>query len=158
MTLRKKFDDVAGRVCGAILPISQRYYFGTANELAVCTLSSIDLLEEISKSLLMDKIAIAGRLLSENKGIDAIIQFTLEHPALKRIIVCGQEVKGHRAGQALLSLYMNGIDRNGRIIGAIAPYPIIMSSNTDVEAFRKQIIIIDLIGETNIGRILESVA
>jgi tetrahydromethanopterin S-methyltransferase subunit A len=46
----------------------------------------------------MNTIAIAGRLLSENKGIDAIINFALEHPDLHGIIVCGEEVKGHRAG------------------------------------------------------------
>ena len=61
-------------------------------------MSSIGLLEEISKSDLMDRIAIAGRLLSENRDIDAMIRFVLEHPDLRRIIVCGKELKGHRAG------------------------------------------------------------
>jgi hypothetical protein len=37
----------------------------------------------------MNTIAIAGRLLSENKGIDEIINFALEHPDLRGIIVCG---------------------------------------------------------------------
>jgi tetrahydromethanopterin S-methyltransferase subunit A len=38
----------------------------------------------------MDKILIVGRLLSENKGNDAIIRFTLAHPELHYIIVCGK--------------------------------------------------------------------
>src|SRR5690606_16579990 len=102
---KKRFDDVAGKICEAILPIKYEYYVGRGKELAICTLSSIDLLKEISESkAIMDRIAIAGRLLSENKGIDAIVRFTMEHPELKRIILCGKEVKGHSPGQALLAL------------------------------------------------------
>jgi tetrahydromethanopterin S-methyltransferase subunit A len=104
----------------------------------------------VSKSELMDKVALVGRLLSENKGIDAIIKFTLAHPELDRIIVCGREVKGHKAGQALLSLYKNGIDRNGRIIATASPYPILKSSMRNVEAFRKQIVIINAVGTEDI--------
>jgi tetrahydromethanopterin S-methyltransferase subunit A len=85
--------------------------------MAICTLSSIDLLERICQTpALMDKIAIVGRLLSENKGIDAIIRFSVNHPDLVSIVLCGKEVRGHRAGQALLSLVRNGIDADGRIV------------------------------------------
>jgi tetrahydromethanopterin S-methyltransferase subunit A len=150
MTIRKKFDDVAGKVCEAVLPIKHEYYLGRGKEVAICTLSSIGLLEEISKSDLMDRIAIAGRLLSENRGIDAMIRFVLEHPDLRRIIICGKEVKGHKAGQALLALAKNGIDRDDRIIGAQGPYPIIKLPAGDVNAFRSQVEIIDMIGTTDI--------
>lgn len=158
MTIRKKFDDAAGKVCEAVLPIKHEYYIGRGKELAICTLSSIGLLEQISKSEIMDKVVLAGRLLSENKGIDAMIKFTLEHTALVRIIVCGQEVKGHKAGQALLSLYKNGIDKNGRIVGAISPYPILESPLRDVEAFRKQVVIVDMVGTADIEKIMPLVA
>jgi tetrahydromethanopterin S-methyltransferase subunit A len=61
--------------------------------------------------------------------------------------VCGKEVKGHKAGQALLSLHRNGINRNdGRIIGATGSYPFLLCSQTDIESFRKQTMIYDLIG------------
>lgn len=151
MTVRKKFDDAAGRICEAVLPIKHEYYLGRGKEMAICTLSSIDLLEEISKSDIMDRVAIAGRLLSENKGIDTMIRFTLEHPDLRRIIVCGKEVKGHRAGQALLALARNGIDRDGRIIGALGPYPVLKSPAQDVGAFRRQVEISDMIGAVDIN-------
>ncbi len=154
MPIRKKFDEAAGKVCEAILPIKHEYYRGRGNELAICTLSSIGLLEEISKSDLMERVAIVGRLLSENRGIDTMIRFVLEHPDLQRIIVCGKEVKGHRAGQALLALAKNGMDRNGRIIGAIGPYPIIKSQAKDVDAFRHQVEILDMIGTTDIEKLV----
>jgi tetrahydromethanopterin S-methyltransferase subunit A len=99
----------------------------------------------------LGRVAIAGRLLSENKGIDAIVQYASTHPELKRIIVCGKEVKGHMAGQALLALHKNGTDRDGRIIGARGPYPILESSRKQVEAFRRQVSITDLTGVTDIS-------
>jgi len=158
MTIRKKFDDAAGKVCEVVLPIKHDYYLGRGKERAICTLSSIDLLEQISKSKIMDNVALAGRLLSENKGIDAMIKFTLEHPELKHIIVCGREVKGHKAGQALLSLHKNGIGENGKIIGAMGPYPILKSPLTDVEVFQKQIEVIDMIETIDIEKIKALVA
>jgi tetrahydromethanopterin S-methyltransferase subunit A len=153
MTIRKKFDDAAGRICEAVLPIKHEYYLGRGKELAICTLSSVDLLEKISKSEIMDGVAIAGRLLSENKGIDVIIRFAAGHPGLKRIILCGREVKGHRAGQALLALARNGTDGKGRIIGALGPYPMLESPAKDVEAFRRQVEIIDMTGEVDINNL-----
>ena len=152
--IRKKFDDAAGKVCEAVLPIKHEFYLGRGKELAICTLSSIGLLEEISKSDIMDRIAIAGRLLSENKGIDAMIRFTLDHPDLKRIIVCGKEVKGHRAGQALLALGRNGVDRDDRIIGALGPYPTLKSPARDINAFRRQVAIVDMIGTVDIEKLV----
>src|SRR5581483_4005405 len=107
---KKKFDDAAGKICEALIPVKHESFEGRGKEVAICTLGSIDLLEEISKSEIMGKVAIAGRLLSENKGIDAIIDYAFAHPGLKRIVVCGREVKGHMAGHALLALHRNGID------------------------------------------------
>lgn len=151
MTLRKKFDDAVGRVCEVVLPIKHEYYLGRGTELAICTLSSTDLLQEISKSEIMDKIVIAGRCLSENKGIDAMIKFTIDRPDLRRIILVGREVKGHRAGQALLALAKNGIDGEGKIIRALGPYPVLKSPARDVDAFRHQIEIIDMTGTVDIN-------
>jgi tetrahydromethanopterin S-methyltransferase subunit A len=151
MRIRKKLDDAAGRICEAVLPVKHDYYLGRGRELAICTLSSIDLLEGISRSDIMDSVAIAGRLLSENKGIDTIVRFALEHPDLKRIIVCGKEVKGHRAGQALLALARNGIDEEGRIIGALGPYPILESPARDIERFRRQVEILDMTGTVDVS-------
>lgn len=154
MRIRKKFDDAAGKVCEAILPIKHEYYLGKAKELAICTLSSTGLLEEISKSDIMNKVVIAGRLLSENRGIDAMIRFALEHPDLNHIIVCGKEVKGHRAGQALLALARNGVDNGGRIIGALGPYPILKSAAMDIDAFRRRVEITNMIGTVEIEKLI----
>jgi tetrahydromethanopterin S-methyltransferase subunit A len=142
---RKLLENIAGKICETLIPIKHEYYIGRrGKETAICTLSSIHLLENICKSSeVMDKILVVGRLLSENKGIDTIIKFTLSHPELHYIIVCGKEVRGHQAGQALLSLYENGINNNNTgsmlIVGAKGPHPVLRSSWEDVNAFRKQI-------------------
>jgi tetrahydromethanopterin S-methyltransferase subunit A len=152
----KRLDNAAGRLCKALLPIKHEYYLGAGKEVAICTLSSIDLLQTIVKSDLINKVLIAGRLLSENKGIDAIIDFTVKHPNLKQIIVCGKEVKGHRAGQALLALASNGINSSGRIIGAVGPNPIVNLPLQQVRLFRHQIKINDMIGTVDIGKIAQA--
>jgi tetrahydromethanopterin S-methyltransferase subunit A len=159
-------ENIAGKICETLIPIKHEYYIGrSGKEIAICTLSSIHLLENICKSSeIMDKILVVGRLLSENKGIDTIIKFTLSHPELHYIIICGKEVRGHQAGQALLSLYENGINNNDNntgsmfIVGAKSPYPVLRSSWEDVNAFRKQINkIYNLIGINDIEQIKKQI-
>ena len=95
---------------------------------------------------IIDRILVVGRLLSENKGLDKLINFTLKHPDLRHLIVCGKEVRGHITGQALLCAHRNGIRSNdGKIIGAIGPNPFLSRSQADIELFRRQITIYDLI-------------
>ena len=140
MLIKRSFDNAAGRICEALIPIKHEYYIGNGKSISVCTLSSIDLLQYVSKSTdIMDRILIVGRLLSENKWIDIIVKFIKGHPELHHMIICGKEVKGHQAGQALLSLYKNGVNNNGRIIGAKGPYPLLRTSQKDIEVFREQI-------------------
>ena len=145
----KKLESTVGWLCKLLIPIKHEYHIGDElKSMAICTLSSIDLLETISKdNNTMSKILIVGRLLSENNGIETLIKFTLMHPNLRHIIVCGKEVKGHKAGQALLSLHRNGINKNnGRIIGATGAHPLILCSQGDIDSFRRQTMIYDLIG------------
>jgi tetrahydromethanopterin S-methyltransferase subunit A len=146
-TIKKKLEDVAGRICEVVIPIKHEYYMGQGRRIAVCTLSSLHLLQSIARTDdIMNRILIVGRLLSENKGIDTLVRFTLKHPELRYIIVCGRDVKGHQSGQALLSLHKNGTGKDNRIVGAAGPYPFLTHSHLDIESFRKQIVIYDLIG------------
>jgi tetrahydromethanopterin S-methyltransferase subunit A len=80
----------------------------------------------------------------------------MKHPNLKRIIVCGKEVRGHRAGQALLALASNGMDSSGRIIRAVGPNPIVTLPQQDVDIFRHQVEINDMIGTLDIGKIAQA--
>jgi tetrahydromethanopterin S-methyltransferase subunit A len=157
-TFREKLENVAGMLCEALVPIKHEYYLGGGERVAVCTLSSMRLLQTIARTKnLMNKILIIGRLLSENKGIDTMIKFTLNHPKLSYIIVCGNDVKGHQSGQALLSLHRNGATREGRIIGAAGPRPFLTCLQADIELFRKQVMICDLLKCEDLETVREKV-
>jgi len=147
--------DLAGEICKLVFPLREEIFLGNnESSVAVCTLSSMDLLKEISSSDLMKKIAIAGRLLSENKGIDELIRSIIKNYNIQTLIVCGKEVSGHKTGHALASLYKYGIDDNGRITNSYSPSPFLTVSKEDVEKFQKQITLVDRIGETRLDRII----
>ena len=108
-----KIGEAIGELCKVILPINEEFYLGNPDSnIAICTLSSIDLLKNIRDSDILNKISVAGRLLSENKGIDSIIKYVNKHPKINTIIVCGKEVWGHKSGHSLFQLHKNGIDQN----------------------------------------------
>lgn len=155
MDVKQNLENAAGKLCEILIPIRHGYYIGAGSNIAICTLSSIDLLHTIADSPdIMDRIIIAGRLLSENKGLDKLISFTLKHPTLRHIVVCGREVRGHKTGQALICVHRNGVRKNdGWIIGAIGPNPFLSCSEADVELFRRQIMIYDLIGNYDLKTI-----
>jgi tetrahydromethanopterin S-methyltransferase subunit A len=146
--------NIAGEICKILFPINDEVFFGNPNSsIAVCTLSSMKLLKEIADSGLMLKIAVAGRLLSENKGIDSLVKYIISNKNIKTIFICGQDSDGHRAGHSLLSLYQNGIDGDGRIIGSSSPNPVLTLTQSQVEEFQKQVRLVNKIGETSISEI-----
>ncbi|NJK77812.1 MAG: tetrahydromethanopterin S-methyltransferase subunit A [Nanoarchaeota archaeon] len=142
--------NAIGELCKIILPIPEESYLGNFDSsIAICTLSSMDLLKKISNSELLNHISIAGRLLSENKGIDSIIKYLNQNKKVKTLIVCGKEVWGHKAGHSLIKLYENGIDEHGRIINSISPDPFLISIKSEINYFRNEIKLVNMINETN---------
>jgi tetrahydromethanopterin S-methyltransferase subunit A len=156
--LKAQIDNIFGICCYHLFPLKQEYYIGKGRTIAICTLSSLDLLKEIKNNQeIMDKIFIVGRLLSENKGIDEIIKFTTNNKSLKYLLLCGEEVKGHLSGQTLIALQKNGIDQHKKVINAISPYPFLACSYDDIEHFRNHINIIYKTGLKDIDRIKDIV-
>ena len=77
--------NMIGELCKAVLPIHEEFYQGNQDsDIAVCTLSSLNLLRKMANSEILQQISIAGRLLSENKGIDLIIRHVNQN---KKIIL-----------------------------------------------------------------------
>ncbi len=139
-------DNLAGRVCKILLPIKVDYFVGSGSNISICTLSSLDLLIKISEMPVMAVLKMAGRLYSENKGIDQMISFCMKNPKMKYILLCGKDGEGHYPGNALISLMENGVRYDGRILGTTARYPFLCSSKNDIDNFVKQISVIDLRG------------
>lgn len=147
-------ENLAGEICKIILPINEEVYFGNPkSSLAICTLSSINLLKEIANSNLLSKIALVGRLFSENKGIDSLVRHVISNKNLEAILLCGKDTPGHRPGHSLLNLYKNGVDSQGRIIGSSSPDPMLTITKSEIQEFQNQIKIIDQINETSISKI-----
>ena len=149
--------EAIGDLCKLILPINEEYYLGNPNSaIAVCTLSSINLLKNFANSEILNKISIVGRLLSENKGIDSIIKYVNKHPKVNTIIVCGKEVWGHKSGHSLFQLHKNGIDQNNKIINSKSPDPFLTVSKSEIKYFQENVKLVDLINLTEIELILKN--
>ncbi|MDN5846955.1 MAG: hypothetical protein L0H53_11850 [Candidatus Nitrosocosmicus sp.] len=157
MNIKFQLEQAAGVVCKVIYPIPVTSFSGKGTEVAICTLSSIDLLRKISSDAIMDKLLIVGRLFSENKGIDQLIQFCTMSFTLRYLIICGKDTNGHYPADALMNLMQFGLDDQCKIIGTKAPYPFIRCPPNLVNKFRKQIKLIDLCECYNLDKITETV-
>ena len=153
-----KLSDAIGKLCTVLLPIPEEFYIGNTNSsICICTLSSIKLLKELKNSEIIENVAIAGRLFTENKGIDSIIKYVNQNKKIKTIIVCGKEVWGHKSGHSLFQLHKYGIDKNNRIINSTSPEPILTVSNSQIQYFKKEITLVNLINETNMQLIIDKI-
>ena len=142
--------ETIGEICKIILPIPEEVYYGNKqSRLAVCTLSSMKLLKEFANSELLDNVAVVGRLLSENKGIDSILTYLSNHRNITTLVICGKDVWGHKAGHSLVELHKNGLDSNNRIIKSNSPDPYVTSSISQVKYFQNHIRLVNLIDEDN---------
>lgn len=128
---------------------------------AVVTLNSDDLMEWLVLTR-PPGMAIVGTLRTENLGIERIIRNLLPNPNVRFLVVCGvdtQKAIGHLPGHSLVSLMREGLDDSGRICGAAGKRPVIKNvSREHVEAFRRRIEVINLIGETDVDVIVATIA
>ncbi|HET9599351.1 MAG TPA: DUF4346 domain-containing protein [Anaeromyxobacteraceae bacterium] len=128
---------------------------------AVCTLNT----EAVAKKLAADApggLAIAGTLHTENLGIERIVRNVLANPHVRFLVLCGDDTKqaiGHLPGQSLAALCANGLDERGRIRGARGKRPVLKNVTAEhVEAFRRQVELVSLVGELDLERIASTVA
>lgn len=106
-----------------------------------------------------ESVAIWGQHKTENLGIEKIVANVVSNPNIRYLLLCGQEVRGHRSGQSLKSLHANGIDPEGRIIGATGAVPYIENIPPEAVArFREQVELIDMIGQTDEATLQKKIA
>ncbi len=124
---------------------------------AVCTLTSEDLTAAVVQEA-EPEIAIVGTLHTENLGIERLIHNILANPNLRFVIVCGhdsQQAVGHYPGQSLVALAQQGIDERRRIVAARGRRPVLKNlSPKAVSHFRQMVAVVDLIGETDVMKII----
>lgn len=142
------------------LPGDYRIKTFTAS-VAVCALNSPGIMDAIFESAPVG-LAIAGTLRTENLGIERLVQNLLSNPNLRFLVVCGADAEGaigHLPGRSLAALHRNGTDGRGRIIDAPGRRPILQNLESPlVDAFRRRVELVDMIGEADVVSIASAVA
>jgi tetrahydromethanopterin S-methyltransferase subunit A len=116
--------------------------------IAVCTLTSNDLMETLAK---LPSVAISGRVYTVNLGIEKIILNVTANPSIRFLLLCGKESAVFHPGQSLLALASDGVTPERRIIGAQGHLPVLSNVSMDrIDLFRRQVQLIDRIGETDV--------
>jgi tetrahydromethanopterin S-methyltransferase subunit A len=119
---------------------------------AVCTLGSRSLLAELVDR---PEIAVAGRVFTENVGVERMIQNLAAFERVRYLIVCGRETR-HRVGQTILALYRDGVDGSRRVVGSDAPDPLLPNLSADqLRQFQERVEVVDMIGVVDAKAIVE---
>jgi tetrahydromethanopterin S-methyltransferase subunit A len=125
---------------------------------AVCTLSDRDLPHRLIAAG-ESALAIAGRCDTENIGIEKVVLNLLANMRIRWLVICGEEAKGHRAGDAFVRLKERGVDANMRVLESASWRPVLKNLTLlQVARFREQVDEINLIGVTQLDRILATVS
>ncbi len=104
--------------------------------------------------LLAAGAALAGPCKTENIGIEKMVANIVSNPNIRFILITGMEVKGHITGQAALAFTQNGIDKEGRIIGAKGAIPFIQNLTPEsIERYKSQVEPVFMIDTEDIGAI-----
>ena len=124
---------------------------------AISTLGSPELTDGIAE-LKPEQVCIVGKTETENIGIDKLIKNTITNQTIQFLLLVGRDPKGHLSGQTLLSLSANGVDEKMRVIGSNGKRPFLRNvTKAEVESFRKQVEVVDLIGCEDIGAIVNKI-
>jgi tetrahydromethanopterin S-methyltransferase subunit A len=163
-------DTVAGGACPtdgpargqAWPPLPGNYrVLDAGGRIAVCVLTSEPLLDALAAAR-PTGVAIVGTLHTENLGIERVIRNVLANPNLATLFVCGADSRqrvGHLPGQSLLSLVTRGVDEQGRIRDAEGRRPVLRNLPPEtVEAFRREVAVVDRRGEERAEALLEMLA
>jgi tetrahydromethanopterin S-methyltransferase subunit A len=116
-----------------------------AAPVAVCALTTERLVEPLAR---VGGVAIAGQVYTANLGIERIVVNLTGNPAIRFLLICGKDSKVFRPGQSLSALLDDGVDGQGRIVGALGYHPVLPELSTaQIDDFRRQIELVDLTGE-----------
>lgn len=141
-------------------PVPGEYFAfceGLTCPVAASTLASIELAETLA-NIRPKGLCIVGRTETENIGIDKIIKNTITNPTIRFFIVAGQDPKGHYSGKTLLALAKSGVDKNMRVIDTPGRCPILRNvSLSEVELFRRQVQVINMIGCKDTKEIIDKI-
>jgi len=109
-------------------------------------------------------VGVAGPTATENIGVEKVVRNVLAAPNIQVLVVAGPETggtapTGHYAGDALCALHERGVDpATMRIMGARGRRPFVKNLVlAEVTAFRRQVHLVDLRGESDTAAVLAAV-
>ena len=115
-------------------------------------------LAEKLASIKPKKLSIVGKTETENIGIDKIIKNTITNPNIHFLILSGNDPEGHCSGKTVLALSKNGVDENMKVIGSPGMNPVLKNvTREEVEMFRNQVQLVDMIGCTDEAEIVNKI-
>ncbi len=109
--------------------------------------------EKICEKLPKESFKVAGQMYSK-QGISFLLRNILASPSVRSIIVCGRDYT--KAGEALLALSKNGVDKDHKIIGISDAQLDKSIPLKKIKLVRENVEFIDLIGEDDPGKILRA--
>ncbi len=139
-------------------PMEQGEYIvgAESSPVAITTLGNDDLPTAITEKAGRSNFAIIGKTHTENIGIEKIVKNTISNSHIRFLIICGKDTKGHAAGQSLVSLKDNGVNQDRKIIGSKGQRPVLKNLElSEIEHFRTQTHVINLIGTEDVGLIIQ---
>jgi tetrahydromethanopterin S-methyltransferase subunit A len=145
--------DRSGGAAGSRPAIVGDVVFGDmASPVAVCTLASRTMLAKLAGR---PEIAVAGRVFTENVGIEKMVQNLAAFESVRFLIVCGRETR-HKVGQTILALHKSGLDAQARVVGSDAPEPIMPNlTEHQLRAFQARITVVDMMDVTDAEAVVE---
>lgn len=115
-------------------------------------------IEKLVRMAIETGAALSGTLQTENIGIEKIICNVVGNPNVRYLVLCGKEVAGHQSGSAVEALLANGINEKRAIIGSQAVTPYLFNISLEaIERFRKQVTLVDLVGEMDSQVVVKAV-
>ncbi len=124
---------------------------------SVSTLGDTKLADKLAK-IHPDELCIVGKTETENIGIDKVIKNTITNPTIKYLLLVGTEPKGHKSGETFIALDKNGVDDKMKVIGSTGKRPILRNvSNVEINSFRKQVEVVDMIGCSDENLIVQKI-
>jgi len=141
-------------------PVPGEYFSfceGESCPVAVSTLASLELTEKLAHRRPRE-LCIVGKTETENIGIDKVVRNIVTNPTIRFLLLVGRDPKGHHSGRTLLALWENGVDENMKVVGSPGRRPILRNvTREEVEAFRKQVRVVDMIGCEDEEKIIEKI-
>ena len=115
-------------------------------------------IEKLVRMAIETGAALSGTVQTENIGIEKIICTVVGNPNVRYLVLCGEEVAGHQTGSAVKALLANGINEKRTIIGSQALTPYLFNISLEaIERFRKQVTLVDLVGEMDSQVVVKAV-